>query len=772
MSSIIEGYNYDIFISYRQKDNKHDGWVTEFVDNLKGELEATFKEEISVYFDINPHDGLLETHDVDASLKDKLKCLVFVPIISRTYCDPKSFAWEHEFKAFVEQASQDQFGLKVKLPNGNVAGRVLPVRIYDLDPADIHLCESILGGLLRGVEFIYKSAGVNRPLRSKEEKPQHNLNNTLYRDQINKVANSMKDIIQGLSAESGQRIKEKEQPELSYKTVRKDQGGKEQVKPAKRVKYRWYSATAVIVLLIIAAIITHPKIFKQDRLEKLRTSGEKISVAVMPFQNMTNDTTWNVWQDGIQDILITYLSNSPQDLKVRQIESVTGLIQGKGFTNYASITPSVAKNFSRKLNADVFIYGSINQSGQIIRIIAKITDSKTEDIIKSFHIDGTEDRILPLIDSLSGMISKFLIITKLGKELPPDFQQIASTDSPEAYRYLAYGDNAFFIKRDYPAAVKFYSQALSIDSNFTAAAFKLSFAFVFQELYDEAKKSLKRAYQARDQMSMQQKLFVNYAYAWLYETPYDEIKYLKQVLEFDDQMPFVLESLGYAYEKLFQYDKEAAGYEKALKIYKKWGTKPPWVFSYVQLGTAYHITGQHNKESRLYKKAEKDFPDDNLLIRRQAILALTEGDEKKSKKYIDKYISICKESSVNEAIILNGVAFIYEDADLPEIAEEYYRKAVALQPGNSVRINNLAWFLIDNNRDVEEGMELIDKALTISPDVYYMIDTKGWGFYKQGKYKEALEVLERAWELKPIYDHVLFLHLEAAKKAVAGLKNN
>jgi hypothetical protein len=127
MSSIIEGYNYDIFISYRQKDNKYDGWVTEFVDNLKKELEATFKEEVSVYFDINPHDGLLEIHDVDASLKDKLKCLVFIPIIPHTYCDPKSFAWEHEFKVFVEQASQDKFGLKVRLPNRNVADRVIHI---------------------------------------------------------------------------------------------------------------------------------------------------------------------------------------------------------------------------------------------------------------------------------------------------------------------------------------------------------------------------------------------------------------------------------------------------------------------------------------------------------------------------------------------------------------------------------------------------------------------------------------------------------------------
>ena len=54
MSSIIPGFEYDIFISYRQKDNKHDGWVTEFVDNLTGELESTFKEEISVYLTLVP----------------------------------------------------------------------------------------------------------------------------------------------------------------------------------------------------------------------------------------------------------------------------------------------------------------------------------------------------------------------------------------------------------------------------------------------------------------------------------------------------------------------------------------------------------------------------------------------------------------------------------------------------------------------------------------------------------------------------------------------
>ena len=40
MSSIIPGFEYDIFISYRQKDNKGDRWVSEFVEALKTELEV------------------------------------------------------------------------------------------------------------------------------------------------------------------------------------------------------------------------------------------------------------------------------------------------------------------------------------------------------------------------------------------------------------------------------------------------------------------------------------------------------------------------------------------------------------------------------------------------------------------------------------------------------------------------------------------------------------------------------------------------------------
>ena len=144
MASIVPSYEYDIFISYRHKDNKT-GWVTEFVQNLKNEIEATFKEDISVYFDSSPHDGLHETHDVDGSLKEKIKCLIFIPIVSQTYCDPKSFAWQKEFLAFLDFVKQDEFGLDIKIANGNVSKRVLPVFIHEISKQDHELFESKLG---------------------------------------------------------------------------------------------------------------------------------------------------------------------------------------------------------------------------------------------------------------------------------------------------------------------------------------------------------------------------------------------------------------------------------------------------------------------------------------------------------------------------------------------------------------------------------------------------------------------------------------------------
>jgi tetratricopeptide (TPR) repeat protein len=785
MSSIIEGYNYDIFISYRQKDNKGDRWVSGFVEALKTELESTFKEEISVYFDINPHDGLLETHDVDASLKDKLKCLVFIPIISRTYCDPKSFAWENEFKAFVELASKDQFGLKIKIPNGNVASRVLPVRIHDLDFADIKECESVLGGILRGIEFIYKEPGVNKPLNPNDNEKK-NVNNTNYKIQINKTANAIKEILTGLQTGAVGSGSEKTRFNEAANEIKAEKSSKELKKPVKLKLIKLMSGFLITAILVMAAILAYPKIFQHDKLENLRSSDGRISVAVMPFQNLTNDTTWNVWQDGIQNNLITSLSNSTE-LKVRQIESISGLLQSKGLTNYVSITPSVASKISQKLDANVFIYGSIQQAGITIRLNAQLVDSKTGEALKSFQINGKGENILPLIDTFSIMIKDFLIFSKLKKELSGDYKDVSTTDSPEAFRYFIYGRNQL-IKYNYFAARNWLYQAIAIDSNFIDAINMLAISygnefeyemetksFGNESLYNQAKKWCLKAYEKRNRIPLKDRFRANWIYAMYFETPNEEMIYLKQLLDLDDQNPKIHYGLGNCYFTLYQYNKAIPEYEKVLEIYKKWGVKPSWIFDYTSLGEAYRKTGQYKKAKKIYELAEKDFPDDPSLSYNQALLSWSVGDTVAAIRYTTKGISFLRSISTPESSIVAILAAASADLGSMDIAEKYYRQALSLEPDNPMRLNDLAYFLINNDRNVNQGMELVDKALELKPQYYLFLHTKGWGLYKQKKYKEALELLQKSWDLRrqnAVYDHPSYLHLEAAKKALEGQKNN
>jgi hypothetical protein len=82
-----------------------------------------------------------------------------------------------------------------------------------------------------------------------------------------------------------------------------------QKKPATKLPLRKILAGALILCAVAAAVLFVPKIFSRDKYEKLKDSDGRISVAVMPFKNLTNDTIWNVWEEGIQNELITDLSN-------------------------------------------------------------------------------------------------------------------------------------------------------------------------------------------------------------------------------------------------------------------------------------------------------------------------------------------------------------------------------------------------------------------------------------------------------------------------------
>jgi tetratricopeptide (TPR) repeat protein/AraC-like DNA-binding protein len=526
----------------------------------------------------------------------------------------------------------------------------------------------------------------------------------------------------------------------------------------------------IVLVLVTVVILIYKKIQKSDNADNLISSDGRISIAVMPFQNMTNDTIWDVWQDAIQNELINYLTNS-EELKVRQAESITGLLQSKGITNYASITPSVASTISQKLDAKTFIYGSIKQAGDIVRVNAQLINSKTDESIKSFQIDGTSEKeIMHMIDSLKVMVKNFLLISELKKKRSPDERHFESTNSPEAYRYYIYGDKAYS-KLDFSTAIDWCSKAIAIDSNFTFAAYKMSWAYRNLGMFDQARQLFLKLYKKRDMMSIYMQIELNWAYSNYFETPYESLKYLKQFQDLDDQLN-IHYALGVNHLSLNQYDKAIPEFEKNLEINNKRGIKP-WLWDYAWLGFAYHKTGQYKKEKKLYRKAEKYFPEDPELMDQEAWVELSLGDTVTANRYLEKWKSIRKEQSWPEVRIAGYMAYIYSIANIPEKEEECYRKALSLEPEMPDRLNDLAYFLIDKDRNINEGMELIDSALRESPDDYSYLHTKGWGLCKQGRYQEAKKTLQKSWDLRrqnSVYDHTAYLHLEEASKAAAGQK--
>ncbi|MEJ1237286.1 HD domain-containing protein [Chryseolinea sp. T2] len=429
MPSILPGYEYDIFISYRLKDNRvpfsspgqtnhgsGSGWVTGFVQNLRTEIESTFKEDISIYFDSNAHDGLLETHDVDKSLENKVKSLVFIPILSQIYCDPKSFAWQQEFCAFNRFAQTDGIGREVRLRDGNVSSRILPVMIHQLDTDDLGLIETEMQSRLRSIDFIFRSPGVNRPLMPDDAR-QGNTNNLSYRDQVNKVANAIKQIILAM---------------------------KSPVRPGETPAAPTESAFAD----------AEPREEKSSAENKLH---EK-SIAVLPFVNLSNDQSQEYFADGITENIVIQLASMSQ----LRVISRTSVMRYKKSMKSA---PEIAS----ELGVKYILEGSAQAHGNKVRINVQLIDALQDQHVWSRIFVESMDDIFAIQSNVAEVVANELNSsinpkqTEKLKEIP--------TKNLEAYDLFLKGRHAFnqWGVNGYRAATEYYKHALAKDPDFKQA---------------------------------------------------------------------------------------------------------------------------------------------------------------------------------------------------------------------------------------------------------------------------------------------------------------
>lgn len=103
-------------------------------------------------------------------------------------------------------------------------------------------------------------------------------------------------------------------------------------------------------------------------------------------------------------------------------------------------------------------------------------------------------------------------------------------------------------------------------------------------------------------------------------------------------------------------------------------------------------------------------------------------------------------------------AISYERSDHWEAAEADFRHALTLRPDQPNVLNYLGYSLVEQDRNLDEALDMIQRAVAARPDSGFIVDSLGWVFYRLGRFEEAVSPMERAVELEPndpiINDHL------------------
>ncbi len=107
--------------------------------------------------------------------------------------------------------------------------------------------------------------------------------------------------------------------------------------------------------------------------------------------------------------------------------------------------------------------------------------------------------------------------------------------------------------------------------------------------------------------------------------------------------------------------------------------------------------------------------------------------------------------------LLFSLGVAYEQNKMADSAVAAFKKIISLAPEQHQAMNYLGYMLIEKGEQLSYAKKLIEKALKFSPNNAAYLDSYGWLFYKQHKYKKAVKYLKQAAELQK--DSVIFEHL-------------
>jgi tetratricopeptide (TPR) repeat protein len=120
-------------------------------------------------------------------------------------------------------------------------------------------------------------------------------------------------------------------------------------------------------------------------------------------------------------------------------------------------------------------------------------------------------------------------------------------------------------------------------------------------------------------------------------------------------------------------------------------------------------------------------------------------------RHADAFAFLAKvlEVQPDQPDILYETALAAEKLGYVDVLERHLRRLITLKPESAQAYNALGYSLADRNLRLDEAAQLIDKALSLTPDDPFILDSKGWLLFRQGKPVAALEALQKAHAKRP-----------------------
>jgi TolB-like protein/class 3 adenylate cyclase/Tfp pilus assembly protein PilF len=237
---------------------------------------------------------------------------------------------------------------------------------------------------------------------------------------------------------------------------------------------RWPKAALAIALvasavaLVISSLIflnRAPPTTVKRALSALAAIPEK-SIAVLPFENLSNEKENAFFADGVQDEILTHLAQIA-DLKV---------ISRTSAMQYKSGVARELREIGRQLGVAHVVEGSVQRAGNRVRVNAQLVDARTDKHVWA----ETYDRDLADVFAIQSEIAKAIAEQLKAKLSPQEKARVEEIPTENTEAYLSYLQanqlerNPDTMLEDYKAADQLYMQAIELDPNFALAHARLA----------------------------------------------------------------------------------------------------------------------------------------------------------------------------------------------------------------------------------------------------------------------------------------------------------